>query len=377
MNFPTPGLALTSYNCCSARQAGRLEDIVKAFRVHSDIFCLQGTRLPACNDELLWTQKINDFYIYQWGYAVRERNTNRACGVSIGIKYYMLPYVRQLFSPPASLAGRAGAVRVHWQSRDYCFITLYCPVNTGLANDIETMKLLMKWLNNLLCILPERCIPVLGTDGNMKLGLQTDGHPSDSRSVGTCDPFKENFNGSQFREIADKHSLAFTNTHLPAGRTYYHASGASTKPDSILVPLYQLCNVTKLATLVTESRSLQAIPSSQPRDHFPLWISFNFPPPSEARIRSVHQWDRDCMMQNWLQCGIGRANLTSQMEVWAEDHLKVPIERTEENLNKEWETITDKIQLLALGLFGQKLTLLNILQIEVDLTCLNNALARE
>ena len=130
-------MGLCSYNVCSLRQSSRLNDIANFCRKHSEVVGLQGTRIPAKFDDKNVSQNINEYTFIHWGYG-GGRHTNKSAGVSLGFKKYMMPYIRELYSPPP--ACRVGGAPPDLSGREGIICLLFfTPLST--RDSLKTKKL--------------------------------------------------------------------------------------------------------------------------------------------------------------------------------------------------------------------------------------------
>ena len=113
----------------------------------------------------------------------------------------------EFFTPPEEFIGRAGAIRLKRGDVDFLVVNVYAPVNPHLQKDKQYIVRLWAWVGHVLSLAPARCVPVLCTDANARLGRGTR-----VPSVGTFDAVAENFNGEQLRELLTEHHMVATNT---------------------------------------------------------------------------------------------------------------------------------------------------------------------
>jgi len=133
--------------------------------------------------------------------------------------------VRQVYSPPPGIRGKAGAVWI--AATDHCVICAYLLVNNPKAKHI-TKKVLL-WVEELVARLPHRCIPILLADANARVGEPASGQ-SDMRAVGGVEPDRENAKSAFLRQPLQYH-------HLCAYNTYFHGDAkSSSRVDYIIGP---------------------------------------------------------------------------------------------------------------------------------------------
>ncbi len=84
--------------------------------------------------------------------------------------------VLQVFSPPAVLAGRAGALRIKTKTKDLCLIAVYIPPAGTLSEKMNEacLQAITDWLSKNVDRLPRRTMPIAMGDLNMQFGLRRD-----------------------------------------------------------------------------------------------------------------------------------------------------------------------------------------------------------
>lgn len=84
--------------------------------------------------------------------------------------------VAKVWTAPAGAMGRAAANRLYSRNTDFAVVALYLPPNSSPDKQRDwqrTIFVLVKWLDELLRELPQRCAPVVCGDFNDAFGEQS------------------------------------------------------------------------------------------------------------------------------------------------------------------------------------------------------------
>ena len=107
---------------------------------------------------------------------------------------------------------------------------------------------------------------------------------------------RENFNGSQLRELLDTQHLSATNTFFPIGHTWRGTMGITSRIDYVVLPA--AIRVCSSRILHKSARELQVIPAPGWRDHKPVQTIFRHVLGySDAPVFHKTTWDRDALVQ--------------------------------------------------------------------------------
>lgn len=246
------------------------------------------------------------------------KHTNKSCGVSIMIstRFRLHAHVKEVYLPPATLAGRVGGLRVRRGRADDTFLVAYFPpkVHTTAkqAEYKATVQKIVDWIAFRLARTLASSIAGIAIDLNDGVGMEKqegEWEASVESCVGPVEPDQEGFAATRPKQVAELYGLCFVNTFFPAGPTYYGANGRRSRVDYILAPLSILPHMQQCGTLGRAARRLQLIPSFEHRDHIPLQISVprvSQGAPAARGEQKVH-WDEDALMRAWRK-GEGRAS---------------------------------------------------------------------
>ena len=298
-----PQWSAVSYNALSLVQTRRLRHILSELRWNS-IVCIQGTQRRTNEQVVQYT--IPGFNIIEWGCST---HSGKSAGLVIAVrnKLFSFKHMVRVFTPPEEFIGRAGAIRLKRGDVDFLVVNVYAPVNPHLQKDKQYIVRLWAWVGRVLSLAPARCVPVLCTDANARLGRGTR-----VPSVGTFDAVAENFNGEQLRELLTEHHMVATNTFFPAGDTYFGNFGRNSRIDYVCIPQSMLQAVERCNVLYAQGKRLQLIPAVGKRDHMPVQCVFRHKLLFELRD-SASGWDTDALAQGVLQ-GFKREQLLAECE---------------------------------------------------------------
>lgn len=174
-----------SYNVFAATNDQRLRDICEV--LPGDVLCLQGTQRRQVGAGLYaWSHKpshlhqvtvadLGQYAAWHWGYGVGA-HTNRATGVSILLRKKTFPpqWVSEVFSPPESLQGRAGGLRLKHKTIDITVFTLYAPNEPRTQAERRHTEAFYSWLYVTVAGLPARTLVLLFGDMNGHVGSFSD-----------------------------------------------------------------------------------------------------------------------------------------------------------------------------------------------------------
>ena len=192
------------YNPLSACAPERLQEISLLLR-SGDVIGMPGTRLKATFSTFathaVRTQQLAKHVALHWGWRSAPFS-NRAAGTSILVGgRFRRNNIRDTFSPPPSLQGRGGAVRLVQGSVDLLPVALYfAPPPPKAAKKrawIKGTDILLEWVDKILCDAPLRTTPILLMDINDGLG----GDSGKDETVGDFPDPRQGAAGTKLREL--------------------------------------------------------------------------------------------------------------------------------------------------------------------------------
>jgi exonuclease III len=271
---------------------------------------LQGTQRKT--QASVETYRTGTHLIYEWGFTPAS---GKAAGVIIALraKLFQPDHVVRVYTPPAEFQGRAAALRLKRGDVDFLVVNVYVPINPRTHDERTYIQRLWAWTDNLLSQMPHRCVPLIFTDANARVGK---GPASDS--IGTCQPVTENHNGKALRELLTKHCFSAINTFHDAGDTYFGQFGNNSRIDYICLPTSMAGRVLRCQVLYAAGKRLQLIPSAGKRDHMPLQIVFKHKH-TFHHSPSNFTWDRPGLARGVL-AGYKRQDFLSLCEAKLRDY---------------------------------------------------------
>ena len=286
-----------TYNAMSMVRMGRWDVLSREMQT-VDVVGVQGLCSRAEQDFPCSYFRSSQHHVFQWGYGSGVFS-NKSCGVALMLKHqkFRLHHIRQIYSPPDCLAGRAGALRLKGARADFLLVVGYVPVEPSNQAQRRGVHALFSWLDRLLSDAPVRTVPVLLLDANGRTGLHRAGPgpwqvlPGNDAAVGAWGAEVENYNGSKLHEFMLQHHLAATNTHdrHGCGKTFHGAHHAS-RIDYVLVPAGLLPHVCKVRVWYRSAFRLQLVDSPALRDHCPVVADFRYEIHFDHKV-SEQRWD--------------------------------------------------------------------------------------
>ena len=167
-------IRVATYNPQAASWLPRLKQILAVLSfVH--VIALQGTKASpkqhSDSKDTFWVERVAQYDVVHWFSATTELS-NKSTGVSLAIdsRKFHIVHRAEIFSPPASLQGRGGAIWYHKVRCSCLFATLYFPTGPAKEKDVCTTALL-EWLHSVLIQIPAHTHLYLATDSNARFGL--------------------------------------------------------------------------------------------------------------------------------------------------------------------------------------------------------------
>ena len=288
-----------TYNAMSMVRIGRWDTLSREMQ-SIDFMGVQGTGCRADPDFSCSHFRSQHHHVFQWGYSSGQFS-NKACGVAIMLrhKWFRLHHIRQIYSLPETLAGRAGALRIKGARADFLVVVGYVPVEPSTAAQRKGVQAFYAWMDSLLSAAPARTLPIIMLDANGRVGLHRGGPgpwqvaPGHDACVGPWGAEVENYNGSKLHEFLLQHHLAAANTHARhgCGKTFHGAHGHASRIDYILVPESFLSHVRKVRVWYRSAFRLQLVDSPELRDHCPVVLDFQHEMHFASRPATQQQWD--------------------------------------------------------------------------------------
>jgi len=340
-------LSVGTYNPMSLVATGRANDIsLQAQSV--DVLVLPGTRYRARNKDVT-TEKLSAHQAFHWGYGAGPF-TNRSAGLSIllggKVRHKRVVEVK---SPPGSLQGRAGAVRVKQGPLDIMIIGMYFPPAAAghqkqLAR-VKAVKALIMWVQEIIHQCPARCVPLLFMDANTPLGVR-EGVAIDDEHVGMHGIAEHTRVSDLLYEFMIEEGLAALNTFWEVGPTFYGPRGGHSVIDYVMVPVEFMARVSKCCASIRLAKRLQLISCHSLRDHIPVLARCRFEPfnvQSKEATAVTKAWDMDAVSA-CLQTGKDRQKFLREVE---QSLLPVEAELTDllqHNIHCFWERWVDIVK---------------------------------
>ena len=280
-----PKWSVTTYNALSLVQTRRLRHILSDMRWTSFV-CIQGSHRRTTEPVIQYS--VEGFNVLEWGYTPVA---GKSSGILIAFrnKLFGTRQVAQVYTPPEELIGRVGAVRLKRGDADFMVINAYIAVNPQKYQDKLYCNKLWAWVHHVVSLAPRRCVPILCSDANGRVGS---GPPCEG--IGNHQSDTENFNGEKLRELLTDHHMAAVNTFFPAGDTFFGHFGRSSRIDYICLPVSMLERVKQCAVLYAAGKRLQLIPVAGKRDHMPVQCIFQHKLGYDTSS-SAFRWDRDAL----------------------------------------------------------------------------------
>ena len=288
---------LITYNACSMIQPARALLLAETlFFAH--IICIQGTRCRAPPDaEGPVLRREPPFVILDWGYG-RGAHTNKAAGVQIWLRspWFRPCHFHQIYTPPPSLRGRGGAVRLRSGRFDMLILNIYPPPRTAAANQQKvytaTLKSLFDWASSVLRQQPARTAIFIAMDLNDTLGVPTTASAQADRQVGRVAPDPEHAPAAHVRQILLEFDLCIPSTFIGRGEPTYFGQTSCSRIDFWAAPAGLLHDCERVKVLGSEGTKLQLANCQKKIDHYPLLYRVR-PDPAGSAARRCGQLRRD------------------------------------------------------------------------------------
>ena len=230
------------YNPLSVKQSYRREDISCHLK-GIDIIAVPGTaqRHSAIVPTPYIVGRFPHHIRWSWGFGLAAAYSNKSAGIDIFIRKrsFNKRNITRVWSPPKSMQGRAGAVRIQNGGTDICFIAGYIPPFKGPARKkaafLQLLHIFFSWTYDIVAAMPNRCLPIIAMDGNLKYGTLEGELLRDS----TCGRFITGeccLAGKALHSFLHKSRMALLNTYFKCGPTFFGTRGSRSKPDMFCMP---------------------------------------------------------------------------------------------------------------------------------------------
>ena len=154
-------------------------------------------------------------------------------------KRFQLRVIKEISFPPASSAGRGGAIREKGGTMDFGILAIYSlPLSARRKVQLKASRQLLDWMRIRLSSWPGRVFTLAAGDLNSSVGRSRDGTYADGPSVGESHLTAQNKAGDDFVEMAVSLELGILNTILRP--TYCGLAGLRSTNDYVLGAAVQL-----------------------------------------------------------------------------------------------------------------------------------------
>lgn len=233
-----PQWSTVSYNVLSLGRSGRLEQISKYYAKH--IVRLQGASLPM--SQASCQSRVTKYHPwYMWG--KRPSPSEKYAGVAIGIPPGMVSKSQMLHIGPVPihLQGRVGYLCIKQPSVDLFIMVVYQHVEPHLRKQRTACMDVVSFVNRALSQIGNRCLPIILTDGNGRMGLtQTAAGwvlPPDD-AVGILGAQPTNHNGRLWHDMLVEQHMCAINTFWSPCPTWYGRVDNVARIDYSFIPQY-------------------------------------------------------------------------------------------------------------------------------------------
>ena len=275
-------LNMIGYNPLSAGNRDRLLDIKHEF-YHADIVALAGTTRKAGSLDVE-QQRLEEWTCYSAGWR-QAQHSNRSCGVSLLLgKKFKPKHVIKVSSIGDQCPGRGLAVRLKSGFFDLLPMSVYFPPKPTKKAQLKgyqsAVKKIVNWMDEVLSKIPAGCTPLIYTDLNDGVGLQSAGPQGawtfdyETKCISKEAARKEMWPdgaGESFRKLLERHHLWLPTAVLDPRDTFFGANGSSLI-DYVAIP--QNLNAEKAGILAKSGRRLQLIEKRGGLTTYPFLQSF-------------------------------------------------------------------------------------------------------
>ena len=228
-----------TFNVHTLRREERLLEICRAFR-SAHFIGLQSAsdRTEPEEDSPVYTTKADKFRVYRFPWRQGSLFPSKHSEVAIAIREntFLPANVRRIYTPPAPLAGRRGALKLVRGDAAFLIMSLYLPPSPSKLREKQLSEQNWKWARKVLDETPSRVVPVLLLDAN--------GHISQTpwpEQIGKYSSKKTTFNGQCLGELFRHHHLQAANTYFPVGATFF-GPFSNTQIDFACLPATVQCS---------------------------------------------------------------------------------------------------------------------------------------
>ena len=153
-----------TFNVQTLRREGRLVEICRALR-SAHFIGLQSTsdRTEPEEDSPVYTTRTYKFRVYRFPWRQGSLLPSKHSEVAIVIREntFLPVNVRRIYTPPAPLAGRGGALKLVRGDAAFLIMSLYLPPSPSNLREEQLSEKIRKWTRRVLDDTPSRVVPVL------------------------------------------------------------------------------------------------------------------------------------------------------------------------------------------------------------------------
>eukprot|EP00929_Paragymnodinium_shiwhaense_P057025 TRINITY_DN28541_c0_g1_i2.p1 TRINITY_DN28541_c0_g1~~TRINITY_DN28541_c0_g1_i2.p1 ORF type:complete len:469 (+),score=17.56 TRINITY_DN28541_c0_g1_i2:71-1408(+) len=278
------------YNPMSSHHV-RVADICAELR-HCSVIGLTGTRQRA-QDTMVTSMNVDGLYVVQAGWKARGAS-HAGVAICFSKKHHkQLQLVNISYPEDPCIAGRILCVRSKRPHSDILFIAMYLPPQA--KNSVQTSQKILNYLQLVLNKLPQRCVPIIMTDANARMGLEMHAgcqRPIVTSAVGDYGRMITNANGRLLLKFMESNNLLAYNTTQPTRPTFYSGTFSSASHiDFILGPWNLSDHIVFARTHVCSGRRLQIVDCAADVDHFPVVCKFKAQTLQYSGDNTVCRWD--------------------------------------------------------------------------------------
>ena len=166
----------TRTGACSLRREGRLVEICRALRsAHFSGLQSSSDRTEPEEDSPVYTTRADKFRVYRFPRRQGSLFPSKHSGVAIAIREntFLPANVRRIYTPPAPLAGRGGALKLVRGDAAFLIMSLFLPPSPSNLREKQLSEKIWKWARRVLDETPSRVVPVLLLDANGHISQTT------------------------------------------------------------------------------------------------------------------------------------------------------------------------------------------------------------
>ena len=126
-------------------------------------------------DPPVYTTKADKFRVYRFLWRQGSLFPSKHSGVAVAIREntFLPANVRRIYTPPAPLAGRGGALKLVRGDAAFLIMSQNLPPSPSNLREKELSEKIWKWARRVLDETPSRVVPVLLLDANGDISQTT------------------------------------------------------------------------------------------------------------------------------------------------------------------------------------------------------------